>query len=56
MQWRQKDKLESRTEKVRVKLKFIETYLAPAILHGLEAWERILKKGIDEMEKVQKKQ
>ena len=38
-------------EKVRIKLKLIETCLVPAVLYNLEAWERILKREIDEIEK-----
>ena len=38
------------TEKIRGKLKMFKTCLIPAILHGIEAWGRILTKEIDEME------
>ena len=42
MHWHEKEKL--------------ETCLAPAILYGLEAWERLLKREIDEIEKYKEKQ
>ena len=41
-----------RAEEVRVKLKLFETCLMSAMLHGIEAWGRILTKEIDEIEKM----
>ena len=38
------------TKEIRVKLKLFELCLMPAILHGLEAWGRILTKEIEEID------
>ena len=38
------------TNEIRVKLKLFELCLMPAILHGLEAWGRILTKEIEEID------
>ena len=39
-------------EKFRIKLKLIETCLVQAVLYDVEAWERILKRELDEIKKV----
>ena len=46
------EKSQMRAEEVRVKLKLFETCLMSAMLHGIEAWGRILTKEIDEIEKM----
>ena len=40
-------------EEIRVKLKLYETYLMPALLYGLEAWEKIDKDEMNEYEQIQ---
>ena len=40
-------------EEIRVKLKLYETYLMPTLLYGLEAWEKIDKDEMNEIEKIQ---
>ena len=40
-------------EEIRVKLKLYETCLMLALLHGLEAWRKIDKDEMDEIEKIQ---
>ena len=43
------------TEEIRVKLKLFESCLMPEILHGLAAWERIMTREIEEIERIQSK-
>ena len=40
-------------EEIRVKLKLYETCLMPALLYGLEAWGKIDKDEMNEIEKIQ---
>ena len=40
------------TEEIRVKLKLFDIYLTPAILHGLAAWQRILTRETEEIERM----
>ena len=42
-------------EEIRVKLKLYETCLMPALLYGLEAWGKIDKDELNEIEKIQGK-
>ena len=42
-------------EEVRVKLKLFETCLMPALLHGMEAWKKLSKAEIQQLEKIQGK-
>ena len=42
-------------EKVRVKLKLFETCLMPALLYGMEAWKKLSKAEIQNLEKIQGK-
>ena len=39
-------------EEVRVKLKLFETCLMPALLYGMEAWKKLSKAEIQNLEKV----
>ena len=41
--------------KVRVKLKLFETCLMPALLYGMEAWKKLSKAEIQNLEKIQGK-
>ena len=43
------------TEKIRVKLNLFELCLMPALQHGLAAWEMIMTRGIEEIERMQSK-
>ena len=40
-------------EEVRVKLKLFDTWLMPAFLYGMEAWKKLSKAEIHQLEKVQ---
>ena len=40
-------------EEIRVKLKLYETWLMPALLYELEAWGKIDKDEMNEIEKIQ---
>ena len=42
-------------EEVRVKLKLFETCLMPALLYGMEAWKKLSKAEIQNVEKIQGK-
>ena len=42
-------------EEVRVKLKLFETCLMPALLYGMEAWKKLSKAEIQNLEKIQGK-
>ena len=42
-------------EEVRVKLKLFETCLMPALLYGMEAWKKLSKAEIQNIEKIQGK-
>ena len=42
-------------EEVRVKLKLFETCLMPALLYGMEAWKKLSKAEIQQLEKIQGK-
>ena len=42
-------------EEVRVKLKLFETCLMPAFLYGMEAWKKLSKAEIQNVEKIQGK-
>ena len=48
-------KRQVRTEEIRVKLKLFELCLMPVILHELAAWGKILKREIEEIERMQSK-
>ena len=39
-------------EEVRVKLKLFETCLIPALLYGMEAWQKLSKAEIQHLEKI----
>ena len=42
-------------EEVRLKLKLFETCLMPALLYGMEAWKKLSKAEIQNVEKIQGK-
>ena len=42
-------------EEVRVKLKLFETCLIPALLYGMEAWKKLSKAEIQDLEKIKGK-
>ena len=42
-------------EEVRVKLKLFETCLMPALLYGMEAWKKLTKAEVQQLEKIQGK-
>ena len=48
-------KTQLRKEEVRVKLKLFQTCLIPALLYGMEAWKKLSKAEIQNIEKIQGK-
>ena len=48
-------KSQAEKEEVRVKLKLFETCLLPALLYGMEAWKRLSKTEVQDLEKLKTK-
>ena len=45
-------KSQAEKEEGRVKLKLFETRLLPALLYGMEAWKRLSKTEVQDLEKI----